>query len=216
MKQLTDVDLFDRSLHSIFLWFIYQWIFFYFNMRSRNLTVLLLLLLQLLFPPKTTLASNQWSLQSRLYLDDAYNETHTYNGDSHYTLVGRGFKALISGYNGDQLWIIPPIMLIVTSEYDPGIYVHTNDDGYASRGHYVWTQQAKLIPKVSCWKHWSIFWIWNLNWDHQDSINEVSSTDQFGKLVAFRNGSLLVTAPYNSEPRAEEMGAIYVFNGSLR
>jgi hypothetical protein len=67
-----------------------------------------------------------WSLQARLQVPEAGDSF----GNSHFGLVGRGFTTLISGYN----------------KVDPGIYIHTTDDGYAYRGRFVWTQQAKLKP----------------------------------------------------------------------
>jgi hypothetical protein len=45
--------------------------------------------------------------------------------------VGRGFETIISGYDESSVG---------------SIFVHNTDDGYASAGSSVWTQNAKLVP----------------------------------------------------------------------
>lgn len=104
---------------------------------------------------------------------------YTY-GQSPVGLYGRGFVTALTGYSSDKA--------------DPGIYVHTTDDGRAGRGYFVWTQQAKLKPRDA---------------DPQDNA-------EFGKWMVSYNLTLLVSSPLSDEARGRDTGAVYVFNGTRR
>ena len=101
-----------------------------------------------------------WSFQSRL---QARNSSETF-GNSPYAFSGRGFEHLISGYN----------------EYDPALYVHTQDDGYAYPGRSVWTQQAKLVPNDP---------------KGADKNNPSVLGDQFGYWMVSFNQTIIVSSP---------------------
>ena len=109
-----------------------------------------------------------WSFQQRITVPEA-NGTY---GLSPSFLVGRGFITLITGYN----------------TRDPGIYVHTTDDGYLKHGQFVWSQQAKLVAR------------------------DIDSEDQFGKWLVAYHQTIIVSAPMAGDRR----GFAYVFNGTLR
>jgi hypothetical protein len=98
-------------------------------------------------------------------------------GWSQAHLVGRGFTAVISGYDKNQT----------------GVYVHTNDEGLAYRGGYVWSQQQVLVPA-----------------DVGVGAAAGGSTNQFGKWMVHFNTTLIVGAPLMGS------GHVYVFNGTLR
>lgn len=112
-----------------------------------------------------------WTLQAELRVKEAGD---TY-GITPVGFSGRGFHTMITGYDLN----------------DPGIYVHTNDDGHADRGHIVWTQQAKLKP------------------------DDGTSTDHFGKWIVSEGHTILVGSAYEDSV-ASDAGAVYVFNGTLR
>ena len=119
-----------------------------------------------------------WTLQAELRVPEA-GETY---GRTPVALAGRGFTTLITGYD----------------RTNPGIYVHTTDDGFATRGRQVWTQQAKLIPA---------------------STPPVQPTDEFGRWIQADGFTVLVSAPYSQggvENAEVDAGAVYVFNGTLR
>lgn len=115
---------------------------------------------------------DSWSQTAILSVPDANQYSH-----SPSLLYGRGYQALISGYDTG------------TTTGTPGVFVHTNDYGFAARGYYCWTQTAKLTP----------------------ADGEVG--DDFGKWMG-KGGdqSLLVSTPNKQSSR----GAIYIFNGTLR
>jgi hypothetical protein len=85
-------------------------------------------------------------------------------------LTGRGFMTIISGFD--------PI--------DPGLFVHTTEDGHLKGGHVVWSQQAKL------------------------KVPGVVPADQFGRTMVSYGQTLIVAAPYRSR------GAVFVFNGTRK
>lgn len=62
-------------------------------------------------------------------------------------LVGRGFQTLISGYDDGDSGEVSSNGTTIVQPRAPGIYIHTTDTGYAGRGYFVWTQQAKLVAK---------------------------------------------------------------------
>jgi len=127
----------------------------------------------------------QWSFQSRLLVPEASPETF---GNTPYAFSGRGFGHIISGYN----------------QYaNLSLYVHTNDDGYASEGKFVWTQQAVLVPidKFAT---------------GADPTNPSKRGDQFGYWMVSFNQTLLVSSPFRNDYSMEAVGCVYVFNGSLR
>ena len=114
-----------------------------------------------------------WTLQAELRVAEA---GVTY-GKTPASLEGRGYSTLISGYD----------------RTNPGIYIHTNDDGIATAGRQVWSQQAKLIPS-----------------------DGGTSTDEFGRWIVNRGHTILVSSPYATVNGLADAGAIYVFNGTLR
>ncbi|RYH19795.1 hypothetical protein EON65_25515 [archaeon] len=116
-------------------------------------------------------ASYDWSFQQRLIVSEETSGTY---GITPPALFGRGFLTLITGFDG--------------SSSSPGIYVHTTDDGYVRNGQYVWSQQAKLLPK------------------------DIQAGDGFGSYMLATNNTLLISSPAAEFSR----GVIYVFNGTLR
>lgn len=120
-----------------------------------------------------------WSFQQRIVLPTAgstYAQTPSF-------LVGRGFQTLITGYSGND-----------SSIGVPGVFVHTNDDGYVFNHQNRWTLQARLIPIVS--------------------TNQLPVTieDGFGTSMVANNQTLIISAPYQGFQR----GFAYVFNGTGR
>jgi hypothetical protein len=122
-----------------------------------------------------TNAAYLWSFQQRIVLPSA---GPTY-GNTPSFIVGRGFQTLITGYSS-------------TSE--PGIYVHTNDDGYVFNHQNTWSLQARLVP------------------DLQKPLDPIKVSDGFGTWMVANNQTLIVSAPY----QGSERGFAYVFNGTLR
>lgn len=114
----------------------------------------------------------EWSFQQRITVPEA-NGTY---GLSPSFLVGRGFITLVTGFNTQN----------------PGVYVHTTDDGHIRNGQYVWSQQAKLIA--------------------QNPGQSVESKDQFGKWLVAYHQTIIISAPMAGDRR----GFAYVFNGTLR
>lgn len=126
----------------------------------------------------------QWSFQSRLIVPEASAETF---GNAPFAFSGRGFSHIISGYS--------------QSAANLSLYVHTNDDGYASRGKFVWSQQAILKPNDP---------------NTVAPNNPNLAGDQFGYWMVSFNQTLLVSSPYRNLGNVEGAGCVYVFNGSLR
>lgn len=114
-----------------------------------------------------------WTLQAQLRVKEA----DTFGANSPIGVYGRGFLGLISGYDD--------------STTDPGIYIHTTDDGTDYMGRNVWSQQAKLTP------------------------SDFSSGDEFGRFFVTDTNTILVSAPY-SDSMETDAGAVFVFNGTLR
>lgn len=84
----------------------------------------------LLFKPTTqSTYPYAWSFQSVLTVP--YTSEGIGTSPSHF--LGRGFSALISGYDRNN----------------SGVYIHTNDDGNAYRGGTVWSQQQRLVASSS-------------------------------------------------------------------
>lgn len=132
-----------------------------------------------------------WSLQARLKVKEAGE----YYGLTPFGFAGRGFETIVSGYDqGDQG--MPPTRLA-------GVYIHNNDDGVASAGTVVWTQQAKLVPL-----------------DLKGNIDSWSSAYEFGQYIASFNFTILVGSPrFKYQPptfKTLDAGAVFVFNGTLR
>jgi hypothetical protein len=114
-----------------------------------------------------------WTLQAQLRVA----ESEKYGGNVPMGVYGRGFLGLISGYDD--------------SSTDPGIYIHTTDDGTDYLGRSVWSQQAKLIP------------------------SDFSTGDEFGRYFVTDVNTIIVSAPY-SDSEETDAGAVFVFNGTLR
>jgi len=110
----------------------------------------------------------EWSFQQRMVEPTAGS---TY-GRSQSFIVGRGFQTLVTGYDN----------------VNPGLYVHTSDDGYVRNHQNVWSQTAKLVAK------------------------DATVNDNFGYCLQSANQTILASAPYAGDRR----GFIYVFNGTLR
>jgi len=106
-----------------------------------------------------------WSFQSRLIVPDATTDNSQSFGSTPYGFGGRGFEFIISGYN----------------KYDNGIYIHTQDDGYASKGVMVWTQQAKLVPAP--------------NPQGASKADPTIIGDQFGYWLVSFNQTIIVSSP---------------------
>eukprot|EP01031_Cornospumella_fuschlensis_P032749 gene32749-39589_t len=111
-----------------------------------------------------------WSFQQRLLVPEA-GETYAVTPPA---LFGRGFLTLITGFDA--------------SSSSPGVFVHTTDEGYVRNGQYVWSQQAKLVPR------------------------DIQPGDGFGSYMLATNNTLLISSPAAEFSR----GVIYVFNGTLR
>lgn len=111
-----------------------------------------------------------WSFQQRLQVPEAGSTF----GSTPSALFGRGFLTLVTGYDA--------------SSSSPGIFIHSTDEGTIQYGQYVWSQQAKLVPK------------------------EVISTDRFGQWMVASNTTLIVSAPSASSAK----GYVYIFNGTQR
>lgn len=112
----------------------------------------------------------EWSFQQRLLVKEA----GAAYGITPPAIFGRGFVTMISGYDARN--------------NSPGIFVHTTDEGLLRHGQYVWSQQAKLVPKGA------------------------TSSDRFGQWMVATNTTLVVSAPYANSLR----GFVYVFNGTQR
>ena len=108
-----------------------------------------------------------WSHQQTLFVPSA---AKTY-GQTPALLVGRGFMTLVSGFD--------PV--------DPGLFIHTAEDGHLKNGHVVWSQQSKLRPP-----------------------KDIVASDMFGRTMVSKDKTLIVAAPYKSR------GQIFVFNGTRR
>lgn len=115
-----------------------------------------------------------WTLQAELRVAEVTGSTY---GTAPSHLYGRGFTYLITGYDD--------------SDTDPGIYVHTNDDGTAYYGKQIWSQVAKLVP------------------------SDIAADDGFGKEMVSDETTLITSSPY-SDVRDDDAGAVFVFNGTLR
>ena len=115
-----------------------------------------------------------WTLQAELRVAEVTGSTY---GTAPSHLYGRGFTYLITGYDD--------------SDTDPGIYVHTNDDGTAYYGKQIWSQVAKLVP------------------------SDIATDDGFGKEMVSDETTLITSSPY-SDVRDDDAGAVFVFNGTLR
>lgn len=133
-------------------------------MNSKILPVFIILLCNVL----CCWAIYEWSFQQRFAMPGGGN---TY-GKSESFIVGRGFQTLITGYDSNS----------------PGLYVHTNDDGYVRNHQYVWSQTAKLVAK------------------------DIVPSDNFGYCVQAYHQTVLASAPFAGGRR----GFVYVFNGTLR
>jgi hypothetical protein len=115
-----------------------------------------------------------WTLQSELRLDEVVDGTY---GKGPAALYGRGFSYLITGYD--------------SSDTNPGVYIHTNDDGIAYYGKQIWSQSAKLVP------------------------SDFAAGDDFGRMMVTDDTTIIVSSPY-SDIRETDSGAAFVFNGTLR
>jgi hypothetical protein len=113
----------------------------------------------------------QWSFQQKLLVAKA----GTSYGRSTANIIGRGYMTLISGYSKND-------------NNREAIYIHTTDNGYAQRGHHIWSQQAKLIA------------------------NDTEVGDGFGSFMASFGETIVVSAPKTNN----EKGALYIFNGTKR
>lgn len=177
-------------------------------MPAPLLLLLLLLQLALLPPASPYTPPYTWSFQSILTAADSNNQTST-EGLVPAHLLGRGFMSIITGRGNasalSRSAAPPPPSL-------PGLYVHTNDYGYAARGTNVWSQQGILIPS-------------DLYIDHlYDSAKYPPPSltppppqpprgygdSQFGKWMVSEGTQIIVGSPL------KDAGAVYVFNGTLR
>lgn len=122
-----------------------------------------------------TVYNTGWTLQAEIRISEVSGATY---GKSPSQLYGRGFSYLITGYDD--------------SDTEPGIYVHTNDDGTAYYGKQIWSQVAKLVP------------------------SDTYADDEFGKHMVSDENTLIVSAPYSDVAGDTDAGAVYIFNGTLR
>lgn len=170
--------------------------------------------------------NSSFSLQAKLYIDvseagDTYGNTPPY-------IYGRGFRTLVSGYQGSG---------------NAGIYVHTTDDGYAGTGYEIWSQQAKLIPRDGAissdqfgkWmvssKHTLLvsapaqgagsIYVFNGTLRHWSQVqklvpNDGESGDEFGAFMSLNENRVIVSSSkkiYETYDYSyENAGAAYIFD----
>lgn len=143
---------------------------------AGHMSALLSTKLWLLFSLNSILTAQsiyQWSFQQRLFVPEG-GATYATTPSA---LIGRGYMTLISGYGVND-----------TGDARESIYIHTTDDGYAQRGYFIWSQQAKLVAEDS----------------------EVG--DEFGKWLVNHEETIIISAPNGNSQK----GALYVFNGTKR
>ena len=141
------------------------------NPRDHSWKIILFLFLFIVLTWKVE-SIYEWSFQSRVKVPEAgrtYAQTPSF-------IIGRGFQTLITGYDGGA---------------DPGIYVHTNDDGYVVNHQNLWSQQAKLAPGPPF---------------------SARESDGFGTWMVADQRTLIVSSPYAGDRR----GFAFIFNGTLR
>lgn len=173
-------------------------------------------------PATAPASSYAWSFQGILKVANAGGGV----GWAPSHLVGRGFVAVISGYDRNTT----------------GVYVHTSDEGLALRGGYVWSQQQKLVPADSVpgqtqseqqFGKWMVHdnttlivsapgmgpghvYVFNGTLRHWSQVQELvpidgATGDKFGEFLALDNNRLVISAPGARSSKGPNVGAAYVF-----